>query len=124
MKTLTKITAIFTFALFLSTASFGESPRLTDEQKVILATNRAQSHENFHDFHAVLNVFQLAILETPELSKKEKKEALEATLTLEQEALLEAHQVLERAMKEDFKRTLSDGQKAEILKSRKQRIHS
>ena len=111
MKSVTKISMTLALAMMLSFASFGDTSSLSDEQQLLLSATLEQSAENFDSFNSSLDVFQLAILESRELSNKEKFEALKASFTLEQQALWEANHVLEKAMRDDFKKSLSEDQK-------------
>tara|TARA_Y100001980_G_scaffold46258_1_gene29381 strand:- start:32326 stop:32763 length:438 start_codon:yes stop_codon:yes gene_type:complete len=114
MKSVTKISMTLALAMMLSFASFGDTSSLSDEQQLLLSATLEQSAENFDSFNSSLDVFQLAILESRELSNKEKFEALKASFTLEQQALWEANHVLEKAMRDDFKKSLSEDQKKDI----------
>ncbi|MEQ8335804.1 MAG: hypothetical protein RIA62_00580 [Cyclobacteriaceae bacterium] len=114
MKSVTKISMTLALAMMLSFASFGDTSSLSDEQQLLLSATLEQSAENFDSFNSSLDVFQLAILESRELSNKEKFQALKASLTLEQQALWEANHVLEKAMRDDFRKSLSEDQKKDI----------
>jgi len=114
MKNLIKISMTLALAMTLSFASFGGTSSLTEEQQLLLSATMKQSAENFETFNSTLDVFQMAILESRELSNKQKFEALNASLSLEQQALREANHVLERAMRDDFKKALSDDQKKDL----------
>lgn len=98
----------------LSAASFGNTTPLTEEQELLLSINREQNAENFEAFRSTLDVFQLAILENPELSPRKKHEAIKSSLTLEQEAIMEATKVIAQAMREDFRNTLTEEQKGNV----------
>ncbi len=103
--------AVFAITIHFSNAN---NNCLTEEQQLLFTANVKQSVENFEEFRSTLDVFQLAILHTPNLKEGERTRAFFSALSLEQKALWEAHRVLEQSMIEDLKSRLSSDQRENI----------
>ncbi|XOV91711.1 MAG: hypothetical protein ACFHWX_16045 [Bacteroidota bacterium] len=114
MKGLTKISMTIALIATISTASFGNTNPLTDEQELLLSVNLEQKESNIEAFRSTLDVFQLAILDNTELSGRKKHESIKSSLTIEQAAILEANRVLGQIMREDFRNSLTDAQKSDV----------
>lgn len=123
MKTMNQILTLTAIILFAISPVFGNTPTLTEEQKLLLDAHMQQRGESFEAFRSSLDVFQLAIIENSEMRGHQKHQELQASLTLEQEALLEAHRIFDHIMKKDFRNTLTKEQRINIRETIKSSLN-